>query len=191
MSCSSNCECSDEAFNPVCGSDGVEFRSPCHAGCLTMETDSNQKTLVRAGNSFEIVKKKKNYIKNSRCDQITSGNWMASCLSPFSGKVKMEMKRKRKIIFLNKSAFWNIRKWKCKVGSRSQQVIRVWNTHCCCSGLGSCVGLKQCTLLRWLWQKSMANDVESWLDSAECNTFTLPLKCCSNWKRFQMISGKY
>uniref|UniRef100_A0A673FPK6 Solute carrier organic anion transporter family member n=1 Tax=Sinocyclocheilus rhinocerous TaxID=307959 RepID=A0A673FPK6_9TELE len=34
--CSNACSCSDEAFNPVCGSDGVEFRSPCHAGCKTV-----------------------------------------------------------------------------------------------------------------------------------------------------------
>lgn len=46
--CSASCHCSDEAFNPVCGSDGVEFRSPCHAGCITTETNSNHKTLVRA-----------------------------------------------------------------------------------------------------------------------------------------------
>ncbi|XP_047661571.1 solute carrier organic anion transporter family member 2B1 isoform X2 [Tachysurus fulvidraco] len=33
--CSLSCSCSDEAFNPVCGSDGVEFLTPCHAGCKT------------------------------------------------------------------------------------------------------------------------------------------------------------
>ncbi|XP_068587823.1 solute carrier organic anion transporter family member 2B1 isoform X2 [Cebidichthys violaceus] len=37
--CSSGCWCPQEAFNPVCGSDGVEFRSPCHAGCITIATD--------------------------------------------------------------------------------------------------------------------------------------------------------
>ncbi|XP_034406920.1 solute carrier organic anion transporter family member 2B1 isoform X2 [Cyclopterus lumpus] len=39
--CSSGCRCPQEAFNPVCGSDGVEFRSPCHAGCIAIETDPN------------------------------------------------------------------------------------------------------------------------------------------------------
>uniref|UniRef100_A0A7N6AMA1 Solute carrier organic anion transporter family member n=1 Tax=Anabas testudineus TaxID=64144 RepID=A0A7N6AMA1_ANATE len=38
--CSSECQCPEEAFNPVCGSDGIEFRSPCHAGCKTMELDN-------------------------------------------------------------------------------------------------------------------------------------------------------
>ncbi|XP_028823568.1 solute carrier organic anion transporter family member 2B1 isoform X1 [Denticeps clupeoides] len=28
-----NSSCSEEAFNPVCSSNQVEFRSPCHAGC--------------------------------------------------------------------------------------------------------------------------------------------------------------
>ncbi|XP_008294076.1 solute carrier organic anion transporter family member 2B1 [Stegastes partitus] len=43
LSCSSGCRCPQEAFNPVCGSDGVEFRSPCHAGCLSVETDADNK----------------------------------------------------------------------------------------------------------------------------------------------------
>lgn len=44
LSCRAGCHCPEEAFNPVCGSDGVEFRSPCHAGCNGIETDSNNKT---------------------------------------------------------------------------------------------------------------------------------------------------
>ncbi|XP_073334903.1 solute carrier organic anion transporter family member 2B1 [Pagrus major] len=43
LSCSAGCRCPQEAFNPVCGSDGVEFRSPCHAGCISMEADINNK----------------------------------------------------------------------------------------------------------------------------------------------------
>uniref|UniRef100_A0A667ZBX1 Solute carrier organic anion transporter family member n=1 Tax=Myripristis murdjan TaxID=586833 RepID=A0A667ZBX1_9TELE len=39
--CSAACHCPAKDFNPVCGSDGVEFQSPCHAGCVTMETDNN------------------------------------------------------------------------------------------------------------------------------------------------------
>ncbi|XP_028322839.1 solute carrier organic anion transporter family member 2B1 isoform X1 [Gouania willdenowi] len=38
--CSSECLCPSEAFNPVCGADGVEFTSPCSAGCSSMETDA-------------------------------------------------------------------------------------------------------------------------------------------------------
>ncbi|XP_029029213.1 solute carrier organic anion transporter family member 2B1 [Betta splendens] len=41
--CTSDCHCSHEAFNPVCGTDGVEFRSPCHAGCKAMEMDGSSR----------------------------------------------------------------------------------------------------------------------------------------------------
>ncbi|KAM4727409.1 solute carrier organic anion transporter family member 2B1 isoform 2-T3 [Anableps anableps] len=43
LACSSNCGCPQDAFNPVCGSNGVEFRSPCHAGCLSRQMDPNVK----------------------------------------------------------------------------------------------------------------------------------------------------
>lgn len=43
-SCSASCQCPPEDFNPVCGSDRVEFRTPCHAGCTAVEMDANNKT---------------------------------------------------------------------------------------------------------------------------------------------------
>nr|XP_061801127.1 solute carrier organic anion transporter family member 2B1-like [Nerophis lumbriciformis] len=41
--CSSACRCSEDSFRPVCASDGVEFTSPCRAGCLAAETDGADK----------------------------------------------------------------------------------------------------------------------------------------------------
>ncbi|KAJ6669238.1 hypothetical protein lerEdw1_008047 [Lerista edwardsae] len=40
--CKKNCSCSEYLFHPVCGEDGVEYLSPCHAGCT--EFDSNSST---------------------------------------------------------------------------------------------------------------------------------------------------
>ncbi|XP_044077177.1 solute carrier organic anion transporter family member 2B1 [Siniperca chuatsi] len=45
LSCSDGCRCPNEAFNPVCGSNGVEFQSPCHAGCSAVETDTSNKAI--------------------------------------------------------------------------------------------------------------------------------------------------
>ncbi|XP_069396076.1 solute carrier organic anion transporter family member 2B1 isoform X2 [Paralichthys olivaceus] len=43
LSCSSSCGCPQDIFNPVCGSNGIEFRSPCHAGCNVMERGAQNK----------------------------------------------------------------------------------------------------------------------------------------------------
>ncbi|XP_006811946.1 solute carrier organic anion transporter family member 5A1-like [Saccoglossus kowalevskii] len=37
-SCNSECLCKDDVFDPVCGSDGITYLSPCHAGCQSLDS---------------------------------------------------------------------------------------------------------------------------------------------------------
>uniref|UniRef100_A0A8C8SE51 Solute carrier organic anion transporter family member n=1 Tax=Pelusios castaneus TaxID=367368 RepID=A0A8C8SE51_9SAUR len=37
--CNSKCNCLDKSYNPICGSDGVEYISPCIGGCEVVNSD--------------------------------------------------------------------------------------------------------------------------------------------------------
>ncbi|XP_060086605.1 solute carrier organic anion transporter family member 4A1 [Heteronotia binoei] len=39
--CNTECDCLRETYSPVCGSDGIMYYSPCHAGCKRVSTNQN------------------------------------------------------------------------------------------------------------------------------------------------------
>ncbi|CAL8252368.1 unnamed protein product [Merluccius merluccius] len=55
MPCYSNCSCPGGAYNPVCGSDGMEYISPCHAGCTNFTRDPNNTFRVQVYTSCRCV----------------------------------------------------------------------------------------------------------------------------------------
>ncbi|NXM92235.1 SO2B1 protein, partial [Oenanthe oenanthe] len=49
LECSAQCRCPETGFNPVCGSDGVEFTSPCSAGCSSAHSHAAGSILNYSG----------------------------------------------------------------------------------------------------------------------------------------------
>ncbi|XP_056459964.1 solute carrier organic anion transporter family member 2A1 [Gadus chalcogrammus] len=53
--CYSNCSCPEGGYNPVCGSDGVEYVSPCNAGCTNFTRHPNNTFKVQVYTSCSCV----------------------------------------------------------------------------------------------------------------------------------------
>ncbi|KAM3866235.1 solute carrier organic anion transporter family member 2A1-like [Diretmus argenteus] len=49
--CNSNCSCVSDVYSPVCGEDGTEFISPCHAGCTNVTVDPHNPHRVQMMNA--------------------------------------------------------------------------------------------------------------------------------------------
>ncbi|XP_067453906.1 solute carrier organic anion transporter family member 2A1 [Thunnus thynnus] len=65
--CHSNCSCPGSAFNPVCGSDGIEYISPCHAGCTNFTKDSNNTNRVQLYTNCRCISGGQGHAKPAPC----------------------------------------------------------------------------------------------------------------------------
>ncbi|KAK2835967.1 hypothetical protein Q5P01_016451 [Channa striata] len=65
--CYSNCSCPSAAFNPVCGSDNIEYISPCHAGCTNYTKDPNNTHRVLQYTNCRCVTEGKGFANPTPC----------------------------------------------------------------------------------------------------------------------------
>ncbi|NWR62006.1 SO2B1 protein, partial [Bucorvus abyssinicus] len=45
LECNLRCKCPEKAYNPICGSNAIEYISPCSAGCSVVNTDADSSVL--------------------------------------------------------------------------------------------------------------------------------------------------
>ncbi|XP_010213552.1 PREDICTED: solute carrier organic anion transporter family member 2B1, partial [Tinamus guttatus] len=46
LECNLHCNCPEKAYNPICGSDSIEYISPCYAGCEVVNIDAVKNTVL-------------------------------------------------------------------------------------------------------------------------------------------------
>lgn len=52
--CNLHCNCPKKAYNPICGSNGIEYISPCYAGCSAVSI-ANSSVLVSHSHHTHIL----------------------------------------------------------------------------------------------------------------------------------------
>ncbi|XP_026201517.1 solute carrier organic anion transporter family member 2A1 [Anabas testudineus] len=65
--CYANCSCPVTAFNPVCGSDGIEYISPCHAGCTNFTKDPNNTHRVQLYTNCRCIPGSQSHARPTPC----------------------------------------------------------------------------------------------------------------------------
>lgn len=53
--CSIQCNCPRKAYNPICGSDGIEYISPCYAGCSAVSIANNSVLVSHSHHNHILV----------------------------------------------------------------------------------------------------------------------------------------
>nr|XP_057928377.1 solute carrier organic anion transporter family member 2A1 [Doryrhamphus excisus] len=65
--CYANCSCPASAFNPVCGSDSIEYISPCHAGCTNFIRNPNHTHLVQLYTNCSCISDSQSHARPAPC----------------------------------------------------------------------------------------------------------------------------
>lgn len=55
LECNLQCNCPEKAYNPICGSNAIEYISPCSAGCRVVNTDADNAVLVSHSHCASVL----------------------------------------------------------------------------------------------------------------------------------------
>ncbi|XP_068175292.1 solute carrier organic anion transporter family member 2A1 isoform X2 [Antennarius striatus] len=65
--CYSNCSCPTSTYNPVCGSDGIEYVSPCHAGCTNYTRNPNNTRKIQLYTNCRCISGSQSHAEPTPC----------------------------------------------------------------------------------------------------------------------------
>ncbi|CAH2297106.1 solute carrier organic anion transporter family member 4C1 [Pelobates cultripes] len=79
--CNSNCSCARSFYDPVCGSDGVQYFSACYAGCSSITLDGSNKIYSNCSCIGDKVRTIENHAAMFNESQVIAGKCKTTCTS--------------------------------------------------------------------------------------------------------------